>query len=126
MPVTSEYVKTRYIREYTTTITYADTTSAEKFRLPTGSRIIAWVFNVVTAFSGGTTELDIGTATDQDYYVDAGDISAVGQIVPSTQVVIPGPELTTMTPIYMVVGAGNTVGSVEVTCLFSNDDNKRF
>jgi len=119
MATTNEFVKSRKVRELTVTLTYSDTTSAKMFTLPENARIIGWVLNVTTAFSGGTTELDIGTSSTSNYYVDAGSLAAVGQIVPSTTVLVPGPVLSAVTGIYMNVGAGNTAGSVDVTCLFS-------
>jgi hypothetical protein len=122
---TESFKESRGVREVTQTLTYADTTSAKAFTLPAGSRVIAWVLNVQTAFSGGTAELDIGLSSDGDYLVDAGSLASVGQIVPSTTVVHPGYETTVPTDIYMNVGASNTVGSVEVTCLFSLTKSRR-
>jgi len=122
---TVDFVKTRQVREVTVTLTYEDTAAAEAFKLPLGARILGWILNVKTAFSGGTTTVDIGNV-DTDYYVDGASVASAGQTVPSTLVLHPGPELTAITPIYMSVGASNTVGEVDVTCLFSMVTDRRF
>ena len=108
------------VHELTTTLTYADTTSAEAFRLPRGARLIDWLVNVKTAFSGGTTELDIGSSSDPDSIADGISLAAAGRVTLTTQIVQPGYRTTTQsTGVYMNVGAGNTAGEVDVTLLFS-------
>ncbi len=125
MATTTEFKKSRRIREITTTLVFGDTTSALMFILPRGARIILWIMNVKTLFAGGTTTMDVGTSSDPDVYVDGTSLAAVGQVVPSTTVVSPGPETTDQTGIYMNVGAGNTTGEVDVVCLFSLDVDRR-
>lgn len=111
----------RDVRELTITITYADTTAALAFKLPKGARIITWVLNVKTAFAGGTTTLDIGTRADTDYFIDGISVANKGT-VPFLigDVLYPGHVVTAlMEEIFMNVGAGNTAGSVDVTCIYS-------
>lgn len=120
MATTTDYVKLRTVKELTVTLTYSDTTSAKMFTLPKGARILGWDVQVVTAFSGGTTDLDIGTKSDSDYFVDGADLSAAGQVALGTALKQCKPELTEATGIYMNVGSGNTAGEVKVTCLFSH------
>jgi len=126
MATTTEFVKSREVREVTVTLTYADVTSALMFRLPNGARIIDWVINVGVAFAGGTAELDAGTINDGDYYVDGASLAAVGRAAIGTALIQPGAVVTAVAPIYMNVGAGNTAGEVDVTCLFSMETDKRF
>ena len=113
------YSLNRKVREITTTLVFGDTTTAKMFALPAGARIIDIVPNVKTAFSGGTAELDIGVYGNGDSIADAIDISAVGTVRPTTEIVQPGYETTIVTDIYGNVGASNTVGEVDVTILFS-------
>jgi len=126
MATTTEFVKSREVREMTVTLTYADTTSAEMFKLPDDARVIDWVINVVTAFSGGTTELDVGTSSDSDYYVDGASLATLGLAAIGNTLKKGGAEMTAVTAIYMNVGATNTVGEVDVTCLFSMVTDRRF
>lgn len=119
MATTKEFSKKLRVHEITVTLTYADTTSAKMFSLPNGARGIGAFYNVKTAFSGGVAELDIGSADDPDYYADGIVLSAAGCVYPTTQIVQPGYKTTQVEEIYMNVGAGNTVGEVDVTCLFS-------
>jgi hypothetical protein len=111
----------RDVRELTITITYADTSAGLAFKLPKGARIITWVLNVKTAFAGGTTTIDIGTRADTDYFIDGLTINAVGTVpLLITTVKHPGHVVTAlMEEIFMNVGAGNTAGSVDVTCIYS-------
>jgi hypothetical protein len=122
---TTDFVKSRRMREITTTLTYEDTTAAVAFTLPKGTRLVAWVFNVKTAFSGGTGTVDIGITGDTDYLVDGGDVSSAGQAMPTTTVAHPGYETTNETPVYMSVGAGNSAGEVDVTLLFALETDRR-
>jgi len=126
MATTTEFVKSREVREMTVTLTYDDTTSAEMFKLPDDARVIEWIVNVVTAFSGGTTELDVGTSDDSDYYVDGASLATLGLAAIGNTLQLPCTEMTAVTAIYMNVGADNTVGEVKVTCLFSMKTDKRF
>lgn len=126
MATTTQFVRSREVREATVTLTFADTTSARMFVLPRGARIIEWIPNVVTAFAGGTAELDIGILSDDNYYVDGASLAAQGLAAIGAALVQPGAVTTVVTPIYMNVGAGNTAGEVRVTCLFSMETDKRF
>ena len=119
MATTNAFEYKRRVLELTATLTFEDITSAKMFGLPKGARLIRWTPNVKTAFSGGTAELDIGSSTDPDAYADAIDLSALGQVHPTTEVVQPGYETEKMEDIYMNVGPSNTVGEVDVTLLFS-------
>lgn len=111
----------RDVRELTITIDYSDTTAALAFKLPKGARIITWVLNVKTAFAGGTTTIDIGIRTNTDYFIDGLAINAVGTVpLLITTVLVPGHIVTAlMEEIFMSVGAGNSAGSVDVTCIYS-------
>ena len=126
MATTTEFVKSRRVREITTTLTYADTTSAEMFKLPNGVRVIEWILNVVTAFTGGTTELDVGTSDDGDGIVDGASLATLGLAAIGNALVAPGSVATAVVGIYMNVGAGNTAGEARVTCLFSMETDRRF
>ncbi len=117
-----DFSRSRQVREITINVTYSDTTSALAFQLPKGARIIDWIINVKTALSGGTTTLDIGTRTDSDYFVDGVACAAVGKASPT--LLYPGHEVTALVEeVYMNVGASNTAGSIDVTCLFSLEED---
>jgi len=126
MATVESYKKSRRVREVSVTLTYADTTSSEMFKLPRGSRIVEWLVKVSTAFSGGTTTLDIGLSSDGDYFVDGVSLATAGYVALGTAAVVPAYETTDITPIYMNVGAGNSAGEVEVTCKFSQVVDRRF
>lgn len=125
MATKESFVKSRRVRELTTVLTYADTTAAEMFKLPANTRVIHWIFNVTTAFSGGTTTVDVGIESDGDSIIDGADVSALGNAALATTLVVPSYTPTAITPVYMAVGAGNTVGEVEITCLFSAPTDRR-
>jgi hypothetical protein len=126
MATTESYKKSRRVREITVNLTSSDTTSAEMFRLPKGARIVQWLLKVETAFSGGTTTIDIGTGSDGDYFVDGAALGTAGLAAIGSAMVITGWEATEITPIYMNVGASNTAGEVDVTCMFSQVVDRRF
>lgn len=126
MATTETYKKSRRVREISTTLTYADATSAEMFSLPRAARILDWVVTVGTAFSGGTTELDVGLSNDGDYLIDGAALNTAGRVALTTVVMQAGYETSEVTPVYMNVGAGNTAGEVTVTCLFSQVVDRRF
>jgi hypothetical protein len=115
----TKFKKSRIARELTVTLDYEDTSATELFTLPKSARIIGWFVNVRTAFSGGTTELDVGISGNTDYFIDGIGIGSVGQVTPTTYVKKPGEETTAMTTVYGLVGSSNTAGSLELTCLFS-------
>ena len=120
------YVFSRRVRELTFSVTYADTTSAVMFTLPAGVRIIAWILNVKTAFSGGSNHtIDIGISGNPDYYVDGADVSAQGNAALGTALKQPGAETTVITPVYFD-GIDGSAGSVDVTCLFSQETDTPF
>lgn len=116
-----EFSRSRRVREITYEgLTYANTTSLHLFTLPDDARIIMWVINVETAFVDGTTTIDIGTSADPDYYVDGESIAAVGNVALGAHAVRPGAETTEPgSRIYANVGASNTAGSLDLTCIFS-------
>lgn len=128
MSTTESYKESRRVREITVTLTYEDTTSAEMFKLPKGARFVGVFVKVHTAFSGGTTELDVGTAADPDHYVDGASLATAGHaaIGSALQAAAITNETTEIVPIYMNVGAGNTAGQCDVTCLFSQVVDRRF
>lgn len=115
----TKFKKSRVVRELTVTLDYEDTSATELFTLPKSARIVGWFVNVRTAFSGGTTTLDVGVSGNTDYFIDGIDVSSVGQVTPTTYVVKPGEEMSAMTAVYGLVGTGNSAGSLELTCLFS-------
>jgi hypothetical protein len=117
MATTSSFKESRVLRAITVTLTYADATSAEMFQLPKNARIVDWVVNVRTAFSGGTTTLDVGTASDPDYFIDGISLASVGKTALSTALKKPGEKLSDITAVYANVGASNTAGEVRLTCL---------
>jgi len=119
MATTNKFSKKLRVHELTVTLTYEDTTSAKMFSLPKNARGIGAFYNVKTAFSGGVAELDIGSADNPDYYADGIDLSAAGCVYPTTEIIQPGYKTTQVEDIYMSVGAGNTVGEIDVTSLFS-------
>lgn len=120
MATTTEFIKTRRVLELTFTLTYADTTAAKMFSLPSDVRIIGWFLNVTTAFSGGTTQINIGTTSaSSNEIIAAQDVSSTGLQAVSTTLALPGYEPAALKDIYAVVGASNTAGAVKVTCVFS-------
>lgn len=119
MADTITYQKKLRVHELTITLTFADATSAKMFGLPKDARMIEWITQVKTAFSGGTAELYIGSSSDGAAYADAIALSALGRVYPTTEIVQPGYRTTQVEDIYMNVGASNTVGEVDVTLLFS-------
>ena len=122
----TKYIESRRVRELTFSITYADTTSAVMFTLPAGVRIIAWILNVKTGFSGGVNHtIDIGILGDTDYYVDGASVAAQGNVALGTALIQPGAETTEITPVYFD-GIDGSDGSVDVTCLFSQETDTPF
>lgn len=109
----------RVVRENTVTLTSEDTDSTKLFVLPNKARILAWIVNVRTAFSGGTTDLKVGTAADDDYFLEDVSIAAQGWAAPGTALKKPGEVTTDKTAVYAKVGAGNSEGEVRLTCLYS-------
>jgi hypothetical protein len=122
---TNSFEKSLRVRELTVTLTYADTTSAVAFSLPKNARLIDWIFNVKTAFSGGTAELDIGKSDDSDYFADGVSLASAGKVHPTTEITQPGYRTTQVQDIYMNVGASNTAGEVDVTLLYSIPVDRR-
>jgi hypothetical protein len=113
------FTERKRVHELTVTLTYADTTSTKAFMLPKNARMIEWIINAKTAFSGGTAELDIGSSSDPDAYADGISLAAAGRVYPTTEIVQPGYRTTKTEDVYMNAGAGNTAGEVDVTLLFS-------
>lgn len=119
MATTTEFVKSREVRELTFTLTYSDTTATKVATLPTGARIIAFIANVKTALSGGTTTFNVGTTTTATELVSGESGAATGNIDLGTHLADPGHETTVPTDIYAYVGGSNTAGEIDVTILFS-------
>jgi hypothetical protein len=115
----AKFKERRTLREITVTLDYTDTSAVELFTLPKSARIVDFVVNVRTAFSGGTTTLDVGKTDDTDYFIDGLDVSSVGKAALSTSVVKPGEKLSDITTLKALVGAGNSAGSLRLTCVFS-------
>jgi hypothetical protein len=124
MPTAAEWVKGRNVIELTFTLTFSDTTAAVVVTLPANVQILSYIANVKTALAGGTTQVNIGTSTTATELVAAWSLAALGQYSPTTEVVLPGHATTAMTPIYAVVGAGNTAGEVDVTMLVASDRHR--
>lgn len=125
MATTSEFKMRRPTYELSSTLTYADTTATKVFSLPDGARIIDWIVNVGTAFSGGSThELNVGyTSATGNEFLDSIDVSAAGKVTLTTKVSLAGHATTSITDVYMSVVDG-TAGSVLVTCLFSHEKGR--
>jgi hypothetical protein len=125
MATTTSFVKSRNVRAAIFTLTYADTTSAEMFKLPANALILDWIVNVQTAVSGGTTTLDVGTSADGSAYLNTVTVSAKGKVTLTTQVADPGDETSVVTPIYANLGASNTAGAVQVICVYALDVDRK-
>ena len=125
MATTSSFKVRRPIYELSSTLTYSDTTAVKVFSLPDGARIISWVINVATAFSGGAThELNVGsTSATGNEFLNSVDVSTAGQVGLSTEVQLAGHVTTAITDVYMAVTDG-TAGSVLVTCVFSHEKGR--
>lgn len=66
------------------TVTYVDTSNTDLFDLPPNSYVLDTLVDVVTAFSGGESQLlDLGiknlAGTDADYFANDIDVSATGR-----------------------------------------------
>lgn len=114
-----KFKERRTLRQLTVTLDYEDTSAVNCFSLPKTARIVDWVVNVRTAFSGGTTTLDVGKTSDTDYFIDGLDVSSVGKAALGTALKKGGEQLTQITTIKALVGAGNTAGELYLTCVFS-------
>ncbi len=125
MATTSSFKMRRPIYELSSTLTYSDTTATKVFSLPDGVRIISWVINVGTAFTGGATyQLNVGyTSATGNEFLTGVSVATAGQVGLSTEVSLAGHVTTTITPVYMAVTDG-TAGSVLVTCVFSHEKGR--
>jgi len=120
MATTTSFLQSRAVREATFTLVFGDIAAARMFTLPAGARIIHWIVNVKTAFSGGTTTIDVGTTSaSSNEIIDGESVAAVGNIDIGVHLLLPGHETTAVTDIYAVVGASNSAGEVDVSCVFS-------
>jgi len=115
----------RNLREVTVTLKFDD---LEKVvAVPAGTRLVATFLNIKTAFTGGTTELDIGISSDKDSIVDGASLATAGLVMPTgAELIQPGYETTAVTDIYVVAGAGNTAGEVDVTLMLSLVTDTKF
>jgi hypothetical protein len=60
----------------TATIAYTDTTAKALFTLPYGAKIVDFYVEIVTGFTDtGTDVIDVGTAANDDEYVDAMNVT---------------------------------------------------
>ncbi len=125
MATTSSFKMRRPIYELSSTLTYSDTTVTKVFSLPDGVRIISWVVNVATAFSGGSShQLNVGyTSTTGNEFLATVALATAGQVGLSTEVSLAGHVTTAITPVYMAVTDG-TAGEVLVTCVFSHEKGR--
>jgi hypothetical protein len=101
----------------TATVVFGDTSATRLWDLPAHAHVIDIKVDVQTAFSGGTTELDIGKHSDTDYFADGVDISGTGR---ATVTVLEGGEDlgSRLTEVQIQVGASNTAGAATVTFLY--------
>lgn len=123
MATTTDFVKAKALGVLTATLTYADTTAVKLFTLPKNAIIVDIVVNVQTAFSGGTTQVNLGTTTTATEILAALTVSSKGRAAITTTLSLPGHKTTTVTDIYGVVGASNTVGQAQVNVLFTIPQN---
>ena len=125
MATTSSFKMRRPTYELSSTLTYADTTAVKVFSLPAGVRIIDWVVNVVTAFSGGSThQLNVGyTSATGNEFLDAVGVATAGKVTLTTQVSLAGYVTTAITDVYMAIVDGTT-GEVRVSCTFSHEKGR--
>ena len=125
MATTSEFKLRRPVYELSSILTYADTTAVNVFSLPAGARIIDWIVNVGTAFSGGSTyQLNVGnTSATGNEFLAAVSVAAAGKVTLTTQVSLAGYVTTAITDVYMAITDG-TAGSVTVTCVFSHEKGR--
>lgn len=117
MATTTEWVKGLPVTVVRFTLTYADTDAAIMVTLPENAIIVDYVFNVKTAFSGGTTQANLGTSSTATELVSGLSVASKGIARPTTEVALPGHKTTALTNVYGKVGASNTVGEVEVALL---------
>ena len=125
MATTSSFKMRRPVYELSSILTYSDTTAVKVFSLPAGARIIDWIVNVGTAFSGASTyQLNVGTtsATGNELLA-AVSVANAGKVTLTTQVSLAGLVTTAITDIYMAITDG-TAGSVTVTCVFSHEKGR--
>ena len=125
MATTSSFKVRRPVYELSSTLTYSDTTATKVFPLPAGARIIDWIVNVGTAFSGGSThQLNVGyTSATGNEFLAAVALANAGKVALTTQVSLAGHATTAITDVYMAVTDG-TAGSVLVTCVFSHEKGR--
>ena len=128
MATPGRFLDSRSIRELTCTLVFGDTgVATNMFTLPAGARIKAWLFHVKTAFNAGNNQVDIGTEASAAAYVSNQSVAATGTFMADTEDANPNAVLTTKTDIYMTVdAAASTTGEVDVTCVFSMSQNRRF
>lgn len=127
MATTTQFKMGRDVFALTFTLTYADTTATEVVvgGLPADCYILDYVFNVKTAFAGGTQTASLGTTTSANELVNGVSVAATGAVRPTTQVASPSHNTTAITRIYGVVGGSNTAGEVEVTMFVGSDRHRR-
>ena len=125
MATTSSFKMRRPVYELSSTLTFADTTATKVFSLPDGARIIDWIVNVGTAFTGGATyQLNVGsTSATGNEFLATVSVATAGKVTLTTHVSLAGHVTTAITDVYMAVTDG-TAGSVLVTCVFSHEKGR--
>jgi len=106
------------------TVTYADTDNTDLFDLPPNSYVLGVLVDVVTAFSGGESQLlDIGiknlAGTDEDYFANDIDVSAANRA--SVTALKHGIKLDDRpVTITAKVASGDTAGEANIAICYVN------
>lgn len=111
------------VRAVTVTLTYS--VLQHILKLPKNTRLLHAIVAVKTAFSGGTTTLDVGISGSLESILKDVDVSSTGTTLPTTEFQQHGYKTTERTDIYLTVGSGNTAGEVDVTLLLALDTDIR-
>lgn len=86
-------------------LTYDDSTAEKLFTLPEGARPVR--LTVYTQATSTGAELDVGTVSNDDYWIAALDVSAVGQ---NEGDLLKMAELDAMTDVYGLIQGSPTSG----------------
>lgn len=108
-------VPRRLVYSKTAQLLYSDTTAKKLFTLPKGAiPLRVTVFTVATATSG---TVDVGTYANDDLYIAALDVSAVGG---SQGTLLDRTELTVPTDIYGLQAGASSGGPFVVTMEYTS------
>ena len=103
-------------------VTFANTTTANLFKLPKGAVIVDFIVNVRTAFnSSGTDLLDIGDASTGNRFKNDLDVASSGQTVTGWvvgELFTPLTDETQITAIYAQSVADASAGSADIACIY--------